>query len=48
MLINETSPSKFVLSKEGQTTQRRIWDETIAEFAKTVPGFDITVLLPER
>ncbi|KAI1318727.1 short-chain dehydrogenase/reductase SDR [Xylariaceae sp. FL0255] len=40
-----TSPSDFVVSKEGQRVQTKIWDETIGVLVREAPGFDLNRVL---
>ena len=39
-LLMRFRPSPFVLSNEGETAQRKIWDETIALLKKEAKDLD--------
>jgi NAD(P)-dependent dehydrogenase (short-subunit alcohol dehydrogenase family) len=40
----ETPPSSFVVSDEGEKVQKKIWDETLALLRKEAPGVDVSVV----
>lgn len=47
-ILTSYRPSSIVLSPEGQKTQKRLFQETLAVLGAALPGVDLTKALKER